>query len=226
MKIQLESGVEDVRNLVGEKLGRGKVFLVGGFVRDQLRHRVSKDIDIATSADPESTKQAFPYGYASHFGTVSFKLNGYSITIATRRKEDGYQDFRHPKHITYVTTREEDCLRRDFTINALYADYEGNLFDPTGHGRKDIKKKRLSRIGKPRKRLEEDPLRILRAFRFSKELNLKITHRLYRSRIKSKDLILNLKKGKIREEVNKCPEKFRQERVETLSLRFAFEEEQ
>ncbi len=222
MKIEIEKNVSDVVNLISDKLGKDNVFLVGGFIRDNLRHKESKDIDFAVSLEPEIVKKEFPYGYASAFGTVSFKLNGFSITLASRRRENGYKDYRHPGNLIFVNTIDEDYKRRDFTINSLYADKNGEIIDPTRRGLKDLRKRRLVRIGSPKKRLEEDPLRILRAYRFSKERNLKITHRLYHARRKSRSLIINLKKTKIKEEVNKCPAEFRSERIKLLDLGFAY----
>lgn len=222
MKIELEKNVQDVVNLISEKLGKENIFLVGGFVRDKLRNKESKDIDFAVSLDPETVKRAFPYGYASPFGTVSFKLNGFSITLASRRKENGYQDYRHPGNLIFVNTIGEDFKRRDFTINSLYANTDGEIIDPSRRGLRDIHKHRLVRIGSPKKRLEEDPLRILRAYRFSKERNLKITHRLHHARRKTRGLIINLKKTKIKEEVNKCPAEYQKEMIKLLNLDFAY----
>ena len=121
--INMEGQKEILGTWISEKLGKENIFLVGGFVRDKLRNKESKDIDFAVSLDPETVKRAFPYGYASPFGTVSFKLNSFSITLASRRKENGYQDYRHPGNLIFVNTIEEDFKRRDFTINSLYANH-------------------------------------------------------------------------------------------------------
>lgn len=223
MKIKLPEEAKKAVSVVAEKIGKDKVFLVGGFVRDLLLSRHSTDIDRATSLDPDKVFALFPYGYRSPFGTVSFKLGGFSFTIATRRKEEGYLDHRHPSSFVFVGSPLEEYSRRDFTVNCLYVNRDGEILDLTGRGLKDIRHKKLVRIGNPKTRLSEDPLRILRAFRFSKERNLKLSHRLKRARKKAKPLIHNLKKAKIKEEVRKCPKADQKARIDFLSLGFAFE---
>ena len=142
--------------------------------------------------------------------------------MTTYRIDGEYLDGRHPKEVVFTPELREDLKRRDFTINSLYANTDGEIIDPSRRGLRDIHKHRLVRIGSPKKRLEEDPLRILRAYRFSKERNLKITHRLHHARRKTRGLIINLKKTKIKEEVNKCPAEYQKEMIKLLNLDFAY----
>lgn len=104
------------------------------------------------------------------FGIVVINIEGENIEIATFRK-DRECDGRHAD-ATYADSMEEDAVRRDFTVNALYQDKDGKVYDPTGFGVSDIKDDTLRFIGSPKDRCQEDNLRILRYFRF---LSTKIT---------------------------------------------------
>ncbi len=200
-----------------EKLGRQNVYLVGGFVRDTMLGKTTSDIDFAVKNDPQSVYKAFPYGhYFEKYGTISFSLSDYRITIASLRKESGYNDLRHPDTVTFVKDIGIDYKRRDFTVNALYADCDLVILDPSGKGFKDLQRKRLTLIGNANKRLREDPLRIVRAFRFKYELGMEFSHSLQRAIDKNIPLISKLNPDKVREEIDKCPENVRNEIAELI----------
>lgn len=145
--------------------------LVGGSVRDALMGRAVSDFDIATSAHPETVAEIFeaigatvyPTGIAH--GTLTIKLDEQTFEITTWRR-DVATDGRRAT-VAYAQSLGEDAARRDFTINALYADAEGDVFDPLGSGLRDIAAQRVAFIGAPEARIREDHLRILRYFRFS-----------------------------------------------------------
>ena len=146
-----------------------KVRFVGGCVRKALCGEIIDDIDLATSLTPEEVKKIlFDRGVRvidtgiSH-GTVTAILNDKKFEITTLRK-DISTDGRHAD-VEFTLNWEEDAERRDFTINAIYADIEGRIFDPL-NGVADLKKGIVKFIGKAEKRIQEDYLRILRYFRF------------------------------------------------------------
>lgn len=146
-----------------------RAFVVGGAVRDALLGIAVSDIDIATDARPETVMtlaqeaslKAIPTGIDHGTVTVVCGDNGYQIT--TFRK-DIKTDGRHAV-VTFSRSMTEDALRRDFTVNALYATAEGRVVDPLG-GLPDIAARRVRFIGLPEDRIREDGLRILRFFRF------------------------------------------------------------
>lgn len=226
MKITLNKGVLSIFRGLENKLGTGNVYLVGGFVRDSLLKRESQDLDFATPLPPEKVLPLFPDALIfSKYGTVSFAEGGYDITIACFRKESAYKDFRHPSSVSFSASLAEDALRRDFTINALYADSSLTVLDPTSRGLTDLKCKKLFLIGNPEERLKEDPLRILRAYRFSYELCFEFSEELERAIIAEKSLLRNLNPQKIVEEVNKAPENARKKIINDAGLSFVYNSE-
>lgn len=146
---------------------------VGGCVRDALLGRGVVDVDIATSHPPDEVMRrldAAGIGYHTigvDHGTVGAHADGRTFEITTLRV-DVETDGRHAR-VTYTDDWVQDASRRDFTMNALYADLDGNVFDPLG-GLDDLKAKRVRFIGDPNERILEDALRILRFFRFHAQL--------------------------------------------------------
>ncbi|MFA6830473.1 MAG: hypothetical protein WCR67_07245, partial [Bacilli bacterium] len=135
MKITINNDVFQVFSLIEGKLGKNNLFFVGGFVRDTLLGRITDDLDFATPLDPQVVFSMFPYAhFFQKFGTVSFKINQFHITIASFRKESDYKDFRHPDDVVFVKSLKEDSKRRDFTINCLYVNSSLEVLDPTKRG--------------------------------------------------------------------------------------------
>ena len=148
----------------------GKALFVGGCVRDSLLGFRVNDIDIASSLSPEENMKilenagikTIPTGLKHGTITAFYKSVPYEITTLRRdAKTDGRRAI-----IEYTNDWQEDALRRDFTINALYLDASGELLDYFD-GFKDVSQKKVRFIGKAEQRIEEDALRILRFFRFS-----------------------------------------------------------
>jgi poly(A) polymerase len=143
---------------------------VGGCVRDGIIGRAVTDIDIATDARPEQVMQIAaaadmkPIPTGIDHGTVTVVVAGYPHEVTTFRR-DVQTDGRRAT-VAFSTQVEEDALRRDFTINALYADARGVVSDPLGSGLADLQARRVRFIGDPHDRIAEDYLRILRFFRF------------------------------------------------------------
>ncbi|NML92658.1 CCA tRNA nucleotidyltransferase [Novosphingobium olei] len=162
-------GRSDLAALVAA-LGPGNVRYVGGVVRDTLLGIAPKDVDMATVLLPQATLErlaaagirAVPTGLAH--GTVTAVLEGGPVEITTLRR-DVETDGRHAT-VAFSTEWREDAARRDFTINALYADpVTGEVFDWFG-GLDDLNARRVRFIGDAETRIREDYLRILRYFRF------------------------------------------------------------
>jgi tRNA nucleotidyltransferase/poly(A) polymerase len=149
--------------------GESKIRFVGGCVRKVLCGERSDDIDLATYLEPEEVKKKLAESPIKVIdtgithGTVTAILNKKKFEITTLRK-DVLTDGRHAK-VNFTSNWKEDALRRDFTINSIYADIEGRIFDPL-NGISDLKLGKINFIGSPEKRIQEDYLRILRYFRF------------------------------------------------------------
>ena len=146
-----------------------QALFVGGCVRDLLLRRQPADYDVATDATPEQVLALFPNGLAvgAQFGVVLVVEDGHKVEVATFRSDVGYSDGRHPDHVIYGRTAEEDVQRRDFTINGLLMrpETEG-ILDYVG-GQADLKAHLIRAIGDPEQRFAEDKLRMFRAVRFA-----------------------------------------------------------
>ena len=150
---------------------------VGGCVRKYLSSEEIDDIDIATSLTTDQIKEKFKdtrfkiIDSGIKHGTVTLVSDKFKLELTTLRK-DIKTDGRHAE-IEYTNNWQEDSERRDFTINAIYLDINGKIFDPQ-LGTSDLKNCNIKFIGDPQKRIEEDYLRIIRFIRFSLEYNSKI----------------------------------------------------
>ena len=152
-----------------EAYQKNSIFVVGGSIRDALLNREITDIDFATSLEPKTiteilNKENIKFiDVGIDHGTVTAIINERKFEITTFRN-DIFTDGRHAQ-VSFSNSLEEDALRRDFTINAMYLDKGGNLIDPTD-GKKDLENRVVRFIGNPDERIKEDYLRILRYFRF------------------------------------------------------------
>tara|TARA_Y100001970_G_scaffold62091_1_gene79344 strand:- start:5775 stop:7073 length:1299 start_codon:yes stop_codon:yes gene_type:complete len=149
---------------------KNNAMLVGGCVRNFLENKKVEDIDIATIYTPEEIIKKFSQ---TNFKVIKTGLDHGTITLVkdgktfeiTSLREDISTDGRHAK-VSFTKDWVKDSERRDFTINAIYLDQKGKIFDPQG-GLKDLKNKKIKFIGDPENRIKEDYLRILRFLRFS-----------------------------------------------------------
>ena len=146
--------------------------IVGGAVRNALMGQPVKDIDIATTATPAQTMEA---ARASGLKTIETGLAHGTVTVianhtpfeVTTLRRDTETDGRHAR-VEFTSDWAQDASRRDFTINALYCDGDGTIFDPLD-GYADITQRKVRFIVRPEDRIREDYLRILRFFRFTAE---------------------------------------------------------
>lgn len=156
-----------------EAAGR-EAWCVGGCVRDSLLGRVPGDWDVTTAALPEETMTlsgALPTGLKH--GTVTIRTEDGPVEVTTFRTDGTYHDCRRPETVSFTRSLEEDLRRRDFTVNAMAVNLDGELRDPFG-GRADLRAGLLRCVGDPDRRFQEDALRILRCLRFSAELGFTV----------------------------------------------------
>ena len=181
-----------------------EAFMVGGCVRDILLGNLPKDYDITTSAKPEITISLFdktiPTGLKH--GTVTVLISNEPYEVTTYRTEGKYIDNRRPSSVDFVTDIKEDLSRRDFTINALAYNEKVGLIDYF-NGTDDIKNKIIRCVGNADKRFKEDALRMLRAVRFSCQLNFDIEENTYTAIKNNYKLIKNISSERIRDELCK-----------------------
>lgn len=153
-----------------------EAWLVGGCVRDSLLGRPVQDYDAATNAPPERVLGLFPVvcptGLA--YGGVTVVLPGGRVEVTSYRTDQAYGDRRSTDAIRLGATIQEDAARRDFTIGALCWHPDRGLYDPTGQGLEDLEAGILRAVGDPRRRFQEDPLRILRGVRFAAQLGFRL----------------------------------------------------
>ena len=179
-------------------------YIVGGYPRDNLLGIKTNDIDMCTDAKPKEIIEIFDTAGVSDikYGSVKVIYKGICFDITTFRKDIKYENNRKPVKIKYVNDLKKDLLRRDFTINTICIDSDGNIIDILG-AKKDIEKKIITTVGNPRYRLKEDSLRILRAIRFACTLDFEIDGRV-KSYIKKYGYLLKyLSYSRKKEEIDK-----------------------
>lgn len=197
---------KDVKFILKQLNKNGTGFLVGGAVRDKILNKDPGDYDFATDIEYSELKRIFadynPKEMGAHFGILMIKVNGKSYEIAKFRKETGVYNSRYPKEIKFVKTIEEDLSRRDFTINSLAYNEETGIVDLYG-GKQDIKRKVIRFVGKPKLRIEEDALRILRAFRFISKLGFNLDKKTAEAICKKRKFLTKISKERIFDELSK-----------------------
>lgn len=161
---------ENVQKLFKVFGGAGYIRFVGGCVRNMILGLPAGDIDLATTYNPDQIIKILSKAKIKHVptglehGTVTAVMDGIGYEITTLRR-DVETDGRRAV-VAFSKNWEEDAARRDFTMNALYADLDGQIYDPLGGGLNDLKKRRVRFVGDAEARIQEDYLRILRFFRF------------------------------------------------------------
>lgn len=196
---------QDVKFIINTLMNNGyESYIVGGCVRDSILEKHPKDWDITTKANPEEVVKLFDKVVLTGLkhGTVTVMINREAYEVTTYRTDGEYEDNRHPKEVKFVSSLKEDLARRDFTINAMAYNEKDGLIDYFG-GMEDLNNKIIKTVGEPKKRFNEDALRMLRAIRFSAQLSFKIDKNVLFTIKELKDNIKNISKERIREEFNK-----------------------
>ena len=181
-----------------------KAYIVGGFVRDYILGIKSNDIDIATNATPKNIKSIFEDSCLPNedYGSVTVISKGVRFEITTFRRDIGYVNNRRPAEVKYIDDLLEDLKRRDFTINTLCMDENGEIVDLL-NGRIDIENKVIRCVGDANTKFSEDALRILRAIRFATILDFKLDDETIKAIKNCKHLIRNLSFNRKKEELDK-----------------------
>ncbi len=194
----------DVMFILDKLNTHGAGFLVGGAIRDLLLGKYPGDFDFATDIPYKKLKEIFadysPKEVGAHFGILMIKINGKSYEIAKFRKDSGIYNSRYPKKIIFIDNINEDLKRRDFTINSLAYNKNSGLID-LFQGRNDIKNKIIKFVGNPRLRIEEDALRIMRAFRFISKLGFNLEKETAEAIFKKKRFLNKISKERILDEL-------------------------
>jgi len=161
--------IEKIFNLISNYSSNSEIRYVGGSIRKIINRENVDDIDLATNVTPKNVCEILSKNNISFYetgidhGTVTAKIDDYKFEITTLRK-DISTDGRHAE-VKFSNDWLEDASRRDFTFNAIYADLNGNFYDPF-NGKKDLESGYVKFIGNPDIRIKEDYLRILRYVRF------------------------------------------------------------
>ena len=168
-KIKKETEIKKIFKIIEGFSSTSEIRYVGGCVRKVINNEVVDDIDLAVNLNPDEVLKIFKknnikfYEIGINHGTITALIDNKKFEITSLRK-DVLTDGRHAK-VEFSNDWYEDASRRDFTINAIYADIDGNLFDPFD-GKKDLENGKIKFIGEADKRIKEDYLRILRYVRF------------------------------------------------------------
>jgi poly(A) polymerase len=198
--------------LLNELRQRGhSAYFIGGCVRDLLLGFEPADYDVATDAPPEEVLGMFPesIGVGAKFGVVLVLVRSdegrepFKVEVATYRSDIGYSDGRHPDHVRFAKTPQEDVQRRDFTINGLVLDPLANeVLDFVG-GRADLRARIIRTIGDSSSRFAEDKLRMLRAVRFAARLEYEIEPETFTAIRRHAAEIHQVSSERIRDELEK-----------------------
>ncbi len=207
---------KDALDVVSRLLNKKYVcYLVGGCVRDLLIGIQPKDFDIATSATPQEVKKNVPYSYiiGKRFRLVLVRRGTHLFEVATFRKQnlvetvetddEGEESKKVVQDDNVFGSPEEDALRRDFTINGLFYNPFSNKVIDHVNGLKDLKNYKISMIGDPEVRLQEDPIRILRAIRLAHKIHFTIEKNLLQAIQKTAYTIKDAALPRKREEILK-----------------------
>lgn len=186
------------------------IYLVGGCVRDMLLGTTPKDYDFTVETPPENIENILrlyhiPFNAMSaKYGTIVARIGNEEYEITSTRKEADYVDNRHPEEVIFGVSIEEDLKRRDFTINAMAMDSKGNIIDSfDGNKCFDMENHLIKTVGNPETRFKEDPLRIMRALRFSITKGFQLDAATQKAMVDCKDMLNNISKERITAELRK-----------------------
>ena len=168
-KLTYKTPVSKIFEAINSYSNFSEIRYVGGCIRKIINDEKVDDIDLATNLEPKEVSDALKknninfYETGVKHGTITALIDDFKFEITSLR-EDILTDGRHAQ-VKFSKDWKKDASRRDFTINSIYSDAEGNLFDPF-NGKKDLEKGVINFIGNPNERIQEDYLRILRYIRF------------------------------------------------------------
>lgn len=180
-----------------------ETYIVGGFVRDYYMKKESIDVDICTNAKPKDLINIFESAIlpSEKYGAVTLYHKNIRYEITTFRKELVYEN-RKPIEIEYSNSFMDDIKRRDFKMNTLCMNKDGNIIDLL-NGREDIDKRVIKTVGDANKKFNEDPLRMLRAIRFATQLNFRLDQEVINAIKTNGYLLKDLSYDRKKDELNK-----------------------
>lgn len=196
---------EEVKKILRTLNAAGfEAYAVGGCVRDSCLGRRPGDWDLTTDAPPQEVKKLFrrTLDTGIEHGTVTVMLGKTGYEITTYRLEGAYSDGRHPDYVIYTSKLGEDLARRDFTINAMACGLQGEVIDLFG-GERDLRDGLIRCVGSAGERFREDALRMLRAIRFSAQLNFKIEEKTWEALCENVSRMGKVSRERILTELNK-----------------------
>jgi len=181
-----------------------QAYIVGGFVRDYILGIESNDVDICTNARPKDIRSIFKDAClpTEEYGSMTVILKNIRFEITTFRKEQSYSNYRSPDSFEFIDDLEEDLKRRDFLMNTLCINRDGEILDFLG-GREDIEKGIIRTVLDSDQKFSEDALRILRAVRFATVLGFKLSDEVRNSILKKKHLLKEISYQRKREELDR-----------------------
>ena len=204
----MDPALETIREVTNGTEYEGRLFLVGGVVRDKImERRPTEDVDIVLEGDAlELARFLHQKGVTDHkpvvyprFGTAMVSIKGHQVELVSARRESYAPESRKPE--VELAELKEDILRRDFTINTLLENlHSGNIFDLTGQGLADIKAGIIRTPTDPETTFYDDPLRMLRAVRFAVRLGFEIEEETRKAILRDAERLAIVSKERIRDE--------------------------
>lgn len=197
--------LDEAKSILNKLINAGyEAYFVGGCVRDALMHNSINDVDITTNATPDEIETIFDHTLhvGKAFGTVIVIDNDNQYEITTFRTENESLDGRHPSEVKFVKNLHEDLNRRDFTMNAIAMNVNGEIIDPF-NGQNDIKNGVIKTVGDAKRRFNEDYLRMLRALRFVSKYNFILERNAYNALIKDFNLVNFISTERVMSELTK-----------------------
>jgi tRNA nucleotidyltransferase (CCA-adding enzyme) len=167
-------------------------------------NRWPNDFDIATMATPDQVTDLFPQSLevGKSYGVTIIPFDGFNLEVATFREDLSYKDGRRPEGVIF-SSPQADANRRDFTVNAIFYDLENKKVIDYVDGQRDIRAGVIRTVGEPKKRFEEDQLRLLRAVRFAAQLDFVIEESTFRAVIELANKLSTVSRERVRDELLK-----------------------
>lgn len=219
--------LESAKKILEKIVDKGyQAYIVGGFVRDYLLGIESKDIDITTNATPKQLQEIFKDAClpSTDYGAVIVNAYNERFEITTFRKEISYTSNRKPEKIEYIDNLLVDLERRDFTVNTICMNKEGEVIDFL-KGKEDLENKIIKCVGDAREKFEQDCLRILRAIRFASTLGFDLDKGTKKAIKEKKHLLKKLSYNRKKEELDKMFSNVNSKKAIELLLHFKLDKE-
>ena len=203
LKIEIPENVLKIIKILNDNAH--DAYVVGGCVRDAVLGRIPSDWDITTPALPHEIKKLFrkTFDTGIEHGTVTVLMGDGQYEVTTYRIDGAYSDNRHPDEVTFTDDLKEDLRRRDFTINAMAYSPQRGLVDEFS-GIEDLYSQTIRAVGNADERFSEDALRMLRAIRFSAQLDYYIEEDTFNAMIKHAPELVHVSEERIFSELNKA----------------------